>query len=548
MNSFESFCSNKSSINKKKFLCQKQMNCAALIATVILLSNVGPSDAASSFTVRATAGMGLDFPCTDFIDAQDLKIIKPAAVSATATKDCSMPPSGTTVGLPFIAQATGSAGAGRVRARSDTQTGADLPTQHLSLIGNYPHADVQASSIHDFRILGPAGTGAQPITLRFHLSGLSDLGGSAGSPGVPWRFSGTVVNFGITVESQFDATDTGTTKNTLRDSAGPTQNPDPLSANVPHSPTFEFPVFLVPGKDYQMTMGLNTFAQGGALANYSSTGELQEVIVPGGYTLQIDGIPLRLEGSRYVLADAAPTPSVALSASPNPSLARQDVVLSASVTGNSPTGTIQFLDEASNLGNAVTLSGASTATFTTSALNVGDHTLTAVYSGDANNAGATSPSVEQKVNAVSSGATAQTITFSPLIGKTLGDAPFSVSATASSGLPVSFTSQTASVCSVTGSTVTILAVGTCAIRASQAGDPTYQVAPSVDQSFTLSAAINGRSGGSGGCAFGGNGGLDMTLVLVMIVAIGVLARRRKHESRSENLRITEAQLQNRLTV
>lgn len=524
MNSLESFFSTKSSINKKKFLCQKQMNCAALIAAAILLSNVGPSDAASSFTVRATAGMGLDFPCTDFIDAQDLKINRPAGVSATATKDCSMPPSGTTAGLPFIAQATGSAGGGRVRARSDTQTGADLPTQHLTLTPNYPHADVQVSSNHDFRILGPVGTGAQPITLRFHLSGLSDLGGSAGGPGVPWRFSGTVVNFGITVESQFDATDTGTTKKTLRDSVGPTQNPDPLNANVPHSPTFEFPVFLVPGKDYQMTMGLGTFAQGGALANYSSTGELQEVIVPGGYTLQIDGIPLRLEGSRYILADAAPTPAVVLSASPNPSLAGQDVVLSASVSGNSPTGTIQFLDGASNFGNAVTLSGASTATFTTSVLDVGDHPITAVYSGDANNTGTTSPIVVQKVNNVSNGTTAQTISFAVLPNKTVGDAPFAVAATASSGLPVSFTSQTSAVCSVAGTTVTIIADGTCTVRASQAGDATYQSASNVDQSFTVAAAT---SGGGGGCTFSRDGEVDLSFVLLIIVASGWFRVRRE---------------------
>jgi hypothetical protein len=88
----------------------------------------------------------------------------------------------------------------------------------------------------------------------------------------------------------------------------------------------------------------------------------------------------------------------------------------------------------------------------------------------------------------------QTITFGPL-GDRLVDAhdaapDFSVSATASSGLPVSFSSQTPSVCSVTSSgTVHLLATGTCTIRASQGGDEFYEPAPDVDQSFRVLRAV-----------------------------------------------------------
>ena len=85
----------------------------------------------------------------------------------------------------------------------------------------------------------------------------------------------------------------------------------------------------------------------------------------------------------------------------------------------------------------------------------------------------------------------QTITFGALATKTFGDAPFAVSATASSGLAVSFASQTTSVCTTggtNGSIVTIIAAGTCTIRASQAGDSNYNVAPNVDQSFTVNKA------------------------------------------------------------
>ena len=80
----------------------------------------------------------------------------------------------------------------------------------------------------------------------------------------------------------------------------------------------------------------------------------------------------------------------------------------------------------------------------------------------------------------------QTITFGPLAGKTYGDAPFSVSATASSGLPVTFTA--AGNCTVANSTVTITAAGSCTITASQAGNNTYNAAANVAQSFNVALA------------------------------------------------------------
>lgn len=82
-------------------------------------------------------------------------------------------------------------------------------------------------------------------------------------------------------------------------------------------------------------------------------------------------------------------------------------------------------------------------------------------------------------------ATAQSITFAALGGKTYGDATFSVAATASSGLAVAFSSATTGVCSVTGSTVAILTAGTCTINADQAGDASFAAAPQVAQSFTV---------------------------------------------------------------
>jgi hypothetical protein len=84
-----------------------------------------------------------------------------------------------------------------------------------------------------------------------------------------------------------------------------------------------------------------------------------------------------------------------------------------------------------------------------------------------------------------SGLTDQTITFDPLSNKTIGDADFTVSATATSGLTVSFGTSTSGVCTVSGSTVHLVSAGTCTIIASQTGDATYNAAPDVSRSFTV---------------------------------------------------------------
>ena len=70
---------------------------------------------------------------------------------------------------------------------------------------------------------------------------------------------------------------------------------------------------------------------------------------------------------------------------------------------------------------------------------------------------------------------------------TVGGATYNVTATATSALPVAFTIDAAatSVCSIAGSTVSFIAVGTCVIDANQAGDGTFSAAAQVQQSFTV---------------------------------------------------------------
>jgi uncharacterized repeat protein (TIGR03803 family) len=86
----------------------------------------------------------------------------------------------------------------------------------------------------------------------------------------------------------------------------------------------------------------------------------------------------------------------------------------------------------------------------------------------------------------------QTITFGALPNREFGTAPFTVSATASSGLPVSFASLNSNVCTVSGATVTLIAVvpsPLCTIQATQAGNANYAAATPVNQYFEVTPAV-----------------------------------------------------------
>ena len=88
--------------------------------------------------------------------------------------------------------------------------------------------------------------------------------------------------------------------------------------------------------------------------------------------------------------------TVTLASSANPSVVGQAVTFTAQVSPGTATGTITFKDGNKVLGTVALVNGQ--ATFTTAALGGGRHSITAVYSGDATNAGSTSAVLTQVVN------------------------------------------------------------------------------------------------------------------------------------------------------
>ena len=78
----------------------------------------------------------------------------------------------------------------------------------------------------------------------------------------------------------------------------------------------------------------------------------------------------------------------------------------------------------------------------------------------------------------------QTITFNQPADQTLGS-DANLTATSSSGLAVSFTSNTPAICTVAGATVTPQSAGACNITSTQAGNATYYAAADVARSFAI---------------------------------------------------------------
>lgn len=86
---------------------------------------------------------------------------------------------------------------------------------------------------------------------------------------------------------------------------------------------------------------------------------------------------------------------------------------------------------------------------------------------------------------ITEGRSSQTISFSDLPEKFVNDEDFELSATASSGLAVSYSSSNLDVATISGSTLTIVGAGQTIITAAQDGNADYLAAPVVQRVLTV---------------------------------------------------------------
>jgi hypothetical protein len=115
--------------------------------------------------------------------------------------------------------------------------------------------------------------------------------------------------------------------------------------------------------------------------------------------------------------------------------------------------------------------------------HVGSCTITASQAGDSNWNAADDVTRTFSINKAS-----QTISFAALSNKTYGDSAFTLSASASSGLDVSFTTQDDCYLGSDGVTLHLTNAGTCTVTASQPGNDDYNAASDVSRTFTIAKA------------------------------------------------------------
>jgi len=189
-----------------------------------------------------------------------------------------------------------------------------------------------------------------------------------------------------------------------------------------------------------------------------------------------------------VAVPAAGSTTTTVTSSLNPSTFGQNVTFTATVTTGADTGamtgTVSFSDGTTVLVAAVPLT-AGVATYATSALTVGSHSITASYSGDSGHSSSTSaPPLIQVVNPVASPTVTavtsslnpstfgQTVTFTAQVSTVAGSGNLTGTVTFSDGATVLAAAVPLNAGVATFATST-LAVGSHSITASYSGDSTH---------------------------------------------------------------------------
>ena len=180
---------------------------------------------------------------------------------------------------------------------------------------------------------------------------------------------------------------------------------------------------------YPITGVFTNLPRGGTIsASYGGTSYSFQVNYAGG------------DGNDLVLTNVNPaqaiTTTTLLASSKNPSISGQSVTFTATVSANSPgsgtpSGTVTFYDAGTPIDTETlaVISGADQASFATSGLAVGHHSITAAYNGDSDFATSTSSALNQTIQNETPGSTTTTVFAS--LGRSVFGQPVTLTATVS---------------------------------------------------------------------------------------------------------------------
>jgi len=182
--------------------------------------------------------------------------------------------------------------------------------------------------------------------------------------------------------------------------------------------------------------------------------------------------------------------TIALNA-PSSANVNQSIALAANVasgTSGVPTGTVNFLDGSTQIGSG-SLNGSGVATFSTSTLAAGTHSITAVYGGDSNFTGSTSTAASIVV--IASGFSLSSSALSPASVAPGGSGQSTITITPAGGFNPSTVNLTCSVSPVVNPAVTCSS-GTISVTGGK-GTATLTVSTTASRATLASAAGRGSS-------------------------------------------------------
>ena len=207
--------------------------------------------------------------------------------------------------------------------------------------------------------------------------------------------------------------------------------------------------------------------------------------------------------------------TVVLAASPSPATVTQNITLTATVTAlpATPTGNVVFYDGAAAISGNVALNGSGVASFATTLLAPGTHSLTAKYSGDTSNASGVSVVFSEVIDQAATTTALATSNATPTVGDSITLTATVVSADGPQPAgPVTFSDNGAPLASkpLDGSGVATLAInsltpGPHSIVASYSGDtdsaissspPLAETVAQIETVTTLTPDANPLSAGA----------------------------------------------------
>ncbi|MGB8839964.1 MAG: Ig-like domain repeat protein [Aliidongia sp.] len=318
-------------------------------------------------------------------------------------------------------------------------------------------------------------------TLNTGIATLANASLAAGNHSISATYSGDGNFLGAVSSALSQVVNQGSATTASTTTLTATPNPSALGQAVTLTATINgsggTPTGSVIFQDGTTTLGTGTLTAGVAsiAATSLTAGSHSITAIYGG-----DNTFLGSVSAALVQTITKGTATIALTASPNPSIAGQPTTFTVTVSGSgaTPTGSVTIMDGATTLGTAALTAGVGTVTVTS--LGAGNHSITVTYSGDGNFVGTTSAPTPQTVNQGTAtialvatpnpGRTGQAVTFTTTVSTTGGVQPTGTVTVKDGTTTLGVGSMTGGVASVA---VVSLGAGSHSITATYSGDVNF---------------------------------------------------------------------------